>query len=255
MKIKNTIITLIRRPPASIGLKIVVAPPGEEREEKIRAYYHRALCKAARQKCASIVFSISDDGVSADALSITAKIMAQEIFRLLHEDAHALKKIVVSASSKNAYAACKKNTLGYLDYIEYKLKSPFLTVDAIIEYKGGIILIKRSNPPLGWAMPGGFVDYGESLEDAVIREAKEETNLDIYDLKQLHTYSDPRRDPRFHTVCTVFIANGKGTPRAGDDAAGIRVVSPKELKTIYFAFHHGLVLEDYLKFKAGKYPY
>jgi ADP-ribose pyrophosphatase YjhB (NUDIX family) len=142
-----------------------------------------------------------------------------------------------------------------MDYIEYRLKSPFLTVDAIIEYKGGVVLIKRSNPPFGWAMPGGFVDYGESLEEAVVREAKEETNLEISGLKQIHTYSDPERDPRFHTVCTVFRAKGRGTARAGDDAAGIRIAYPDEFRNIDFAFNHKDVLLDYLKFKAGKDPY
>jgi len=142
-----------------------------------------------------------------------------------------------------------------MDYIENKLKSPFLTVDAIIEYKGGIVLIKRSNPPFGWAIPGGFVDYGEPLEKAVAREAKEETNLNIYNLRQVHTYSDPKRDPRFHTVCTVFSATGRGTPRAGDDALRIRIVRPSELKTIRFAFDHGNVLRDYLLLKSGRDPY
>ncbi|MFA5101190.1 MAG: NUDIX hydrolase, partial [Candidatus Omnitrophota bacterium] len=179
-----------------------------------------------------------------------AKILAQEIFRLLHEDRHSLAKIFVCVTGTRAYAACKKNVLGYLDYIEYKLKSPFLTVDIIIEFKGGIVLIKRSNPPFGWAIPGGFVDYGESLEDAAQREAKEETNLDVAGLKQFNTYSDPRRDPRFHTVCTVFSAKGKGIPRAGDDAADIRIAYPRDLKKIDFAFDHGNVIKDYLKFRG-----
>ncbi|MCU0651025.1 MAG: NUDIX hydrolase [Candidatus Omnitrophica bacterium] len=142
-----------------------------------------------------------------------------------------------------------------MDYIHNKLKSPYLTVDAIIEHRGGIVLIKRSNPPFGWAIPGGFVDYGESLEDAARREVKEETNLEISGLKQLHTYSDPSRDPRFHTVTTVFCAKGKGKAVAGDDAAGICIVSPKQIKDMDCAFNHKDVLTDYLKFKAGKDPY
>ncbi|MCX5708475.1 MAG: NUDIX hydrolase [Candidatus Omnitrophica bacterium] len=127
-----------------------------------------------------------------------------------------------------------------------KLKTPFLTVDAIIEVEGGIVIIKRSNPPFGFALPGGFVDYGESLEQAVTREAKEETGLEITDLKQFHTYSDPRRDPRFHTVGTVFVCQAKGEPRAGDDAAEAKVVSPAEIKGLEFAFDHRLILRDYL---------
>ncbi|MCX5711178.1 MAG: NUDIX hydrolase [Candidatus Omnitrophica bacterium] len=124
-------------------------------------------------------------------------------------------------------------------------------MDAIIEIDGGIVIIKRSNPPFSWALPGGFVDYGESLEEAVVREAKEETDLDLTDLKQFHTYSDPNRDPRFHTIGTVFIAKAKGKPKAGDDAAGLRVVKLDELKKLDFAFDHKKIIEDYLKFKAG----
>jgi len=133
--------------------------------------------------------------------------------------------------------------------METKPRNPFLTVDAIIEAEGGIILIKRKNPPPGWAIPGGFVDYGESLEDAVCREAKEETGLDIKLLRQFHTYSNPGRDPRHHTVSTIFIAAASGRPVAGDDAkeAGIFTKDslPKDI-----AFDHRQILEDYF---SGKY--
>jgi ADP-ribose pyrophosphatase YjhB (NUDIX family) len=94
-------------------------------------------------------------------------------------------------------------------------RNPLLTVDAIIEIDKGIILIKRKNPPAGWAIPGGFVDYGETLEEAAIREMKEETSLDINLVRQFHTYSDPDRDPRHHTVSTIFIATARGIPKAG----------------------------------------
>jgi 8-oxo-dGTP diphosphatase len=255
MKIKETTITITKRPVAAVRAAVAIAAGTQEREAAIRAYYNKALRKAAKDKRTSIAFSIDDAGRDNGTLLAIAKILAQEIFRLLHEDSHALAKIYVCVKGARAYAACKKNTLGYLNYIEYKLKSPFLTVDTIIEFKGGIILIKRSNPPFGWAIPGGFVDYGESLEDAAAREAKEETNLDVTGLKQLHTYSDPRRDPRFHTVCTVFSAQGKGLARAGDDAADIRIAYPRDLKNIDFAFNHGDVIKDYFKIKAGKNPY
>ncbi|MDD2703252.1 MAG: NUDIX hydrolase [Candidatus Omnitrophica bacterium] len=136
-----------------------------------------------------------------------------------------------------------------------KLKSPFLTVDAIIEISGGLVLIERSNPPFGFALPGGFVDYGESLEEAVIREAKEETGLDLLELKQFHTYSDPERDPRFHTVTTVFTARAQGRPQAGDDAASVKVVPWEEAECLEFAFNHKDVLADYLRFREGKDPF
>ncbi|MDD5432702.1 MAG: NUDIX hydrolase [Candidatus Omnitrophica bacterium] len=124
---------------------------------------------------------------------------------------------------------------------------PFVTVDAIIEINGKIVVIERSNPPFGYALPGGFVDYGESLEDAVTREAKEETGLKLLNLKQFHTYSNPYRDPRFHTIGTVFTAKGKGKPKAGDDACGLRLVSPKEIGKLTFAFDHKKIIQDYLK--------
>ncbi|MFH0876645.1 MAG: NUDIX hydrolase [Candidatus Omnitrophota bacterium] len=130
-------------------------------------------------------------------------------------------------------------------------QGPFVTVDAIIETSGGVVLIKRSNPPFGWAIPGGFVDYGESLEKAVAREAKEETSLVVRNLKQMHTYSDPFRDPRFHTVTTVFVGQAKGRPRAASDAQDAKIFTPEEWCKLPLAFDHRRVLEDYLKRKAS----
>ena len=95
------------------------------------------------------------------------------------------------------------------------------------------------------------MDYGESLEDAVRREMKEETNLELEELKQFHTYSDPKRDPRFHTICTVFTAKGKGRPKAGDDAGGLKIIKFDEIKGMNFAFDHKKILEDYLKTKLA----
>ncbi|MDI6758914.1 MAG: NUDIX hydrolase [Candidatus Omnitrophota bacterium] len=136
--------------------------------------------------------------------------------------------------------------MSYIDYVTTKLqKGPFITVDAIIEIGSEIVLIQRSNPPFGLALPGGFVDYGESLEEAVIREAKEETNLDLEDLRQFHTYSEPGRDPRFHTIATVFIAKAKGKPKAGDDAADLKVVKLTDIPKLKFAFDHKKILTDY----------
>lgn len=128
-----------------------------------------------------------------------------------------------------------------------KPRNPIPTVDIIIELQGrGIVLIKRKNPPYGWALPGGFVDYGESLEEAAVREAREETSLEVELLRQFHTYSDPGRDPRFHTLSTVFIARSSGEPRPADDATEIGVFKreslPKDL-----AFDHARILEDYFE--------
>jgi ADP-ribose pyrophosphatase YjhB (NUDIX family) len=126
---------------------------------------------------------------------------------------------------------------------------PVITVDAIIEIQNGIILIKRKNPPPGWAIPGGFVDYGETLEDAICREAREETSLDIELVRQFHTYSAPDRDPRHHTVSTIFIARATGTPAAADDALELGIFT-KETMPDEIAFDHKEILEDYF---SGKY--
>jgi len=125
-----------------------------------------------------------------------------------------------------------------------KFKNPIPTVDIIIEVKGGIVLIKRKNPPYGWAIPGGFVDYGESLEEAAVREAKEETSLDIKLIRQFHTYSDPDRDKRFHTISTVYIAKAEGKPKADDDAKEIGVFNKDNLPSP-IAFDHEKILKDY----------
>ena len=130
-----------------------------------------------------------------------------------------------------------------------KFKCPFVTVDAIIELKEGIVVIERLNPPYGWALPGGFVEYGESLEAAVKREAKEETNLTLTGICQMHTYSDPKRDPRFHTVGTVFIAQAKGVPKSGDDARALRIVALKDLLKLKLVFDHKKIIRDYLEIK------
>lgn len=124
-------------------------------------------------------------------------------------------------------------------------RNPFPTVDIIVEMSPGeIVLIKRKNPPPGWALPGGFVDYGESLEEAAMRELKEETNLTATSLRQMHTYSRPDRDPRFHTIATVFIARAEGSPLAQDDAAEIGIFSRENLPQ-EMAFDHREILSDY----------
>jgi len=124
-------------------------------------------------------------------------------------------------------------------------KNPVPTVDIIIRFQDGIVLIKRNNPPPGWALPGGFVDYGEALEEAAIREAREETGLTVHLVGQLHTYSDPGRDSRLHTISTVFIADGTGTLRAGDDAGAAAVFKKETLPSL--AFDHARILADYFR--------
>ena len=154
-----------------------------------------------------------------------------------------------------------------------KAKNPIPTVDIIIELKIplcpsfskglgsrcrealqreagdlGIVLIERRNPPFGWAIPGGFVDYGETLEHAAKREALEETSLKVRLKRQLHSYSDPKRDNRFHTISTVFVAEADGIPHARDDAKEIGIFKEDNLPQP-LAFDHKRILEDYFKWK------
>jgi O-acetyl-ADP-ribose deacetylase (regulator of RNase III)/ADP-ribose pyrophosphatase YjhB (NUDIX family) len=224
-------------------------------EIKIRDSARSALRVAEQLRIGSVAFPALGCGVGGFPLKAAAKIMAQEVFRHLRENESGLKEIIFCLYDQEAYEVFQKNALGYLDYIANKLKGPYVTVDAVIEINGGIVIIERSNPPFGWALPGGFVDYGESLEEAVIREAKEETGLDITDIKQFHTYSQPDRDPRFHTVGTVFIAKAEGKPKAGDDAGDLKIVKLNEIEKLDFAFDHKRIIQDYLRYKEGKDPF
>ena len=120
-------------------------------------------------------------------------------------------------------------------------------MDIIVETMGGIVLIERKNKPFGWALPGGFVDYGESLEHAAMREAYEETGLRVTLKRQLKTYSDPDRDPRHHSISTVFIATADGPPTAGDDAGNSDIFTQQSLPPL--VFDHAKILADYFMLK------
>ncbi|MFP4030336.1 MAG: NUDIX domain-containing protein [Desulfococcaceae bacterium] len=134
--------------------------------------------------------------------------------------------------------------------MEQTYRNPPLAVDVIIETREGIVLIERKNPPLGWALPGGFVDYGETLENAAVREAREETSLDVALSEQFHAYSAPDRDPRQHTVTVVFLAAADGKPRAADDAKNLAVFPRGNLPS-KLAFDHGRILADYFRYRDG----
>jgi 8-oxo-dGTP diphosphatase len=136
-----------------------------------------------------------------------------------------------------------------------KLRNPLLTVDVIIELAdNSIVLIERKNPPHGWALPGGFVDYGECIERAAVREAQEETSLEVTLTEQFYTYSDPARDPRHHTVSTVFIGMAQGEPKAADDAKLARAFGEDNFPAP-IVFDHGQILRDYFTFKkTGQRP-
>lgn len=137
-------------------------------------------------------------------------------------------------------------------------KTPLLSTDIIIELHDRpghpIVMIERKHEPLGWALPGGFVDIGETVEFAAVREAAEETNLEVTLVSLLGVYSEPRRDPRGHSVAVVYVARAAGSPVAMDDAAALRVCDPQDLPT-QLAFDHARILEDYRAYrKTGQRP-
>jgi 8-oxo-dGTP diphosphatase len=133
-------------------------------------------------------------------------------------------------------------------------RNPRPTVDVVIEVAGGIVLIRRRNPPEGWAIPGGFVDDGERVEDAARREMREETGLEVELLDVLGVYSDPARDPRGHTISTVYVGRAGGTPRGDDDAAEAAVFTEDTLPAP-IAFDHATILADYFRYRrTGERP-
>ncbi len=136
-------------------------------------------------------------------------------------------------------------------------RNPTPTVDVLIELDGRpgtVVMIERRNEPQGWAIPGGFVDYGETLAAAAVREAKEETGLDVELTELFHCYSEPSRDPRGHTVSTVFLARAAGTPTGADDAA-VAAVYALDALPAGIVFDHGTILTDYAAYRAtGQRP-
>lgn len=222
-------------------------------EEIIRKATWNALMLAQKFRIKSVSFCALGCGTGRFPYQASAKIMAQEVWRYTREVKDGgLKKIIFVLNSQKAYRIFEKNALGYLEYIEEKISSgPFITVDGIVEYRGGIVMVKRSNPPFGWALPGGFLDYSETVETAVKREVKEETNLDFVNFKEFGVYSAPDRDPRFHTVSVVFVGKGKGGLKADSDAKDVKVFRKGTLPT-KIAFDHQRIIEDYIKSKSCK---
>jgi 8-oxo-dGTP diphosphatase len=136
--------------------------------------------------------------------------------------------------------------------MEYRNPKP--TVDVIVEIDGGVVLIKRRNPPHGWALPGGFVDEGEPVERAAVREVDEETGLAVALTDLLYVYSDPARDPRQHTLSVVFVGTAAGAPAGGDDASEARIF-PLDALPSPLAFDHGQILADYRRWReTGERP-
>ncbi|MCD6407839.1 NUDIX domain-containing protein, partial [bacterium] len=196
----------------------------------------------------SISFPALGCGTGKLKIEKVSKIMIEKSLEFISQKTN-LENINFVLYKKSDFEIFSRVAEEYLVNLAKKTyKNPVPTVDIIIEMNGGIVLIERKNYPYGWALPGGFVEYGESLEMAAVREAKEETGLEIYDLKQFRTYSEPGRDPRLHTISTVFIAKGKGKLEARDDAKNVKIFKRDKLPET-FAFDHKKIIEDYYEVK------
>jgi 8-oxo-dGTP diphosphatase len=197
-------------------------------------------------ECASIV-KFYDAGTPAELFlfPLTNRLYHLSFTARFNPERHHGKGLTGPPMSRKTSCACPSCGASIPAY-----RNPVPTVDIIIEVPdGGIVLIRRRHAPAGWAIPGGYVDYGESLEEAAVRESKEETSLDVTLIKQMHTYSRPDRDPRQHTVTTVFIAKADGRPQACDDAAGIGIFHRNNLPEP-LAFDHEQILRDYFQSKV-----
>jgi O-acetyl-ADP-ribose deacetylase (regulator of RNase III)/ADP-ribose pyrophosphatase YjhB (NUDIX family) len=216
-------------------------------QETVRYAVASALKRAKELKARTVAFPALGCGAEGFPVVGCAKIIIQEIMKFARQGELALEEIVFCLDDCKMFEVFETTVIGYLRHIQEDLgPGPYVTVDIIIECQNGIVLIERSNPPYGWALPGGFLDYGESLEQAAVREAKEETNLDLINLRQFHTYSEPGRDPRFQTISTVFIAEGQGVPQSGDDAKSLKIVRYEDLPELEYAFDHKRIIKEYL---------
>ncbi len=220
----------------------------ERVSEGLRKNLEAILKVLKTSKIQSVVFSDPLLGLQGLSQKDRVKIFAQEIFKYSFDNCKKkLSNIEIVFSQKKYQEIFDKFFVEYLKYMVYKMsRGPFLTVDGIITKDKGVVLVKRSNPPLGWALPGGFVDYGESVEQAVVREIKEETNLQYLKPRQYKTYSNPNRDPRFHTVSVVFFGKSKGELKADSDAAEAKIFSFQKLPK-KMAFDHRSIIKDFFK--------
>jgi len=257
-KINNTHIEVLPTDPKSIRsdwivdlsiLKEIDTSLALEKREALIRNACRELLRNATQAGYKVIVMIPAELEKFPLIGLT-RIITQELHYFLTRKKTSITHIAIMSLDKKLFEVFQKEVSGYLGHLLKTLAGePYVTVDVIIELPKGIVIIERSNPPFGWALPGGFVDRDESLETAVRREAMEETHLELESLRQFHTYSDPSRDPRFHTIDTVFIAQGRGIPQSGDDAKNLKIVAYDDLLKGTYAFDHKEIIKEYLKQK------
>ncbi len=225
-------------------------------QEYIRLATRNSLFVAEEKDVTSIAFPALGCGVGGFPYEEAAKIMAEEVAKYIVEhDETKIRKIIFVLFDKSGFEIFNKIVPEHIGYIQRKIGHyPIPTVDIIIKVKigknkEGIVLIERKNPPYGWALPGGFVEYNESLETTAIREAEEETGLKVKNLRQFKSYSEPGRDPRFHTISTVFIAEAEGSAKASSDAKNVIVATKEEILSDKYklVFDHKKILQDYFE--------
>lgn len=185
-----------------------------------------------------------------EKMNITLAYSSTRILEMIGADDPAWKELVPEATIKFMYQNDGINRIKrWFSMSPEKQRNPYPTTDIIIEYQGGVVLIERKNYPYGWAIPGGFHEVGLTAEENAEKEAKEETSLDIDIRYLLGVYSDPKRDPRAHTMSTVYVAQGKGTLKAADDAKNARIFKEEQVPWGQMAFDHGKILMDYYERK------
>ncbi len=211
--------------------------------ENSRREFERAIKTVTKLSCVSVALSVPD--------CKTGKISVQNSFRTMMEEiisavgrGERFRKISVILP-ENCFNICEKIATELLESITKKtFRNPYPAADVIIKKSRGVVLIYRRNFPQGWAIPGGFINFGESAENAAMREAKEETGLKIKNLKLFGVFSKPGRDPRFHTISIVFTADGEGEICPGDDASKAKIFHRNALPE-NIAFDHREILERF----------
>jgi O-acetyl-ADP-ribose deacetylase (regulator of RNase III)/ADP-ribose pyrophosphatase YjhB (NUDIX family) len=218
-------------------------------EKIVRKSAQNALLEAEKLEINSIAFPALGCGTGRLKVKEIASVMAEEALRCFSKKS-TLKEIRFVLYGKKDFEDFCRGAEEYFKALTCKTyRNPVPTVDIIMEKDDGIVLVRRKNYPYGWAIPGGFVDYGESLEKAAMREAKEEPGLNAAGLKQFHTSSEPGRDPRHHTISTVFTARGEGILKAADDAADARIFTEANLPE-EFAFDHKEIIRAFYRTKS-----